>query len=257
MRGLLLAAGGDGDLEGPSSSPSPLPSPSPPGSATTLSPDYRSPSPAPRPATLVTPPLPQTPPPDEELAQPLALPADDSFTENNLPQMSNGGFDQSVQSPSYTPPLDSAAPLPPSLEAMLLPKWRAARDSSNRIYYYHRQTKVTQWEVPWADPIASADIGRPLTIETGDTDTEEERGEDGEDTDTEDDSEDEDVEMTGEAGKEDVPEEQIPDSDLSASEKRMLMRMRGRTKEERSNMRRMKKERDEERSNMRRMKKER
>ena len=257
-------AGDEGDDEGPSrspsppaaskrpriasASPSPLPSPSPPGSATTLSPDYRSPSPAPRPATLVTPPLPQTPPPDEELAQPLALTADDSFTENNVPQMSNGGFDQSVQSPSYTPPLDSAAPLPPSLEAMLRPKWRAARDSSNRIYYYHRQTKVTQWEVPWADPIDSVGgIGRPLTIETEDTDTEEERGEDGEDTDTEDDSEDEDVEMMGEAGKEDIPEEQIPDSDLSASEKRMLMRMRGRTKEERSNMRRMKKERDKER----------
>ena len=258
------AAAEGGDEEGPSrspsppaaakrpriasASPSPLPSPSPPGSATTLSPDYRSPSPAPRPATLVTPPLPQTPPQDEELAQPLSLPMDDSFTENNSPPMSNGGHDQNVQSPSYTPPLDTAAPLPPSLEAMLRPKWRAARDSSNRIYYYHRQTKVTQWEVPWADPIASVgDIGRPLTIETGDTDTEEERGEDGEDTDTEDDSEDEDVEMMGEAGKEEIPEEQIPDSDLSASEKRMLMRMRGRTKEERSNMRRMKKERDKER----------
>ena len=260
----------DGDDEGPSrspsppaaskrprlasTSPSPLPSPSPPGSATTLSPDYRSPSPAPRPATLVTPPLPQTPPPSEALTQPQVLQADDSPTEKSPPPIDNGDFAPSVPSPSYTSPLDTIAPLPPSLEAMLRPKWRAARDSSNRIYYYHKQTKVTQWEVPWADPVATVgDVGRPLTIETGDTDTEEERGEDGEDTDTEDDSEDEDVEMAGETTKEDAPEEQIPDSDLSASEKRMLMRMRGRTKEERSNMRRMKKERYKERREQERL----
>ena len=39
----------------------------------------------------------------------------------------------------------------------------------------------------------------------------------------------------------------MADSDLSASEKRMLLRMRGRSKEERSQARRIKKERDKER----------
>ena len=40
---------------------------------------------------------------------------------------------------------------------------------------------------------------------------------------------------------------EIPDSDLSASEKRMLLRMRNRTKEERRNMRRIKREKFKER----------
>ena len=134
-----------------------------------------------------------------------------------------------------------------ALQAQLLPKWRAARDASGRLYYFHKESREARWELPsFSGPGAREGEGRGHRLETGDTDTEEERGEDGEDTDTEDDSEDEDAEV-GEPKDELGEDEQIPDSDLSASEKRMLLRMRGRTKEERTTIRRMKKERDKER----------
>jgi len=211
----------------------------PPGSVTTLSPgDYRSPSPVSRPTTtsLVTPSLSRSPPREEEdelCSQPLS-------------------------SSTLLPPGSPVLPLPPShpvgpplLEARLQPKWRATRDpASGRLYYYHKVTRLVQWMVPWWSGPGLEGVtespGKGLSIETNDTDNEEERGEDGEDTDTEDDSDEEDVDIT--ESKDEGPEdEQIPDSDLSASEKRMLMRMRGRTKEERTTIRRMKKERDKER----------
>ena len=204
-----------------SASPSPLPSPSPPGSALALSPDYRSPSPAPRPAALVTPPLPPTPPEEEVLRAPA--------------------------SPSPPP----AAPAPP-LEARLQPKWRAVRDSGSRVYYYHRGSRAAQWAVPWLEgaPGGAEGAAHLHKIDTADTDTED-GGEDGEDTDTEEDSEDEEVEQ--EAKDEPMEDEQIPDSDLSASEKKMLLRMRGRTKEERTNLRKQKKERERERREQERL----
>merc|ERR1711881_695309 len=138
----------------------------------------------------------------------------------------------------------------------LPPKWKTARDSSGRVYYYHSVTRVTQWDPPtmeqeeeeedWAN---GEHITSNHSVETADTDDEEDRSEEGEDTDTEDDSEEESEDMSENGGdnKEEAEDGEIPDSDLSASEKRMLMRMRGRTKEERTNIRRLKKERDRER----------
>merc|ERR1711881_757462 len=121
----------------------------------------------------------------------------------------------------------------------LPPKWKTARDSSGRVYYYHSITRVTQWDPPTMEQEEEWAGGEHSTnnhsVETADTDDEDDRSEEGEDTDTEDDSEEESEDMSENGGddKEEAEDGEIPDSDLSASEKRMLMRMRGRTKEER------------------------
>lgn len=147
-----------------------------------------------------------------------------------------------------------------ALIVKLPPKWKTARDSSGRVYYYHSVTRVTQWDPPSLEEEEEGGGGEHVnnvhSVETADTDEEEDRSEEGEDTDTEDDSEEESEEIAAENGgenKEEAEDGEIPDSDLSASEKRMLLRMRGRTKEERTNMRRMKKERDRERREQERM----
>lgn len=139
-------------------------------------------------------------------------------------------------------------------------KWKMARDSEGRAYYYHSSTKAAQWEPPTEEQLAEEEEDdesreereEKIDMETASTDSEgeEDRSEDGEDTDTEDDSEeDETAEGTDSADVEEADKEEgeIPDSDLSASEKKMLLRMRRRTKEERQLSRRQKKERDKER----------
>ena len=137
------------------------------------------------------------------------------------------------------------------------PRWRAARDGSGRVYYYHTVTKQTSWDIPSEehhDEESGAQVSsreESHRIETNDTDSDEDRDEDGDDTDTEEESEEENEE-NGVDSQEPEPSE-IPDSDLSASEKRMLLRMRTRTKEERRNMRRMKREKFKERHEAERM----
>lgn len=149
-----------------------------------------------------------------------------------------------------------------ALIVKLPPKWKSARDSSGRVYYYHSVSRVTQWDPPSQEQEEEEEEGgvdyvnNEYSMETADTDDEEDRSEDGDDTDTEDDSEEESEDTAVENGgenKEEAEDGEIPDSDLSASEKRMLLRMRGRTKEERTNIRRMKKERDKERREQERL----
>jgi len=234
-----------------------------------LSPDYRSPSPVHR-SPLVS--------PSHTSASHLTAPTSVHFLSSSLPS------DEllPVRERSHlSHSLSTEAPLSPSVhsetQAMvhtqthreadsiivkLPPKWKTARDSSGRVYYYHSITRVTQWDPPTMEQEEEEEWagGEHTTnnhsVETADTDDEDDRSEEGEDTDTEDDSEEEsedNISENGGDGKEEAEDGEIPDSDLSASEKRMLMRMRGRTKEERTNIRRLKKERDRERREHERM----
>ena len=140
------------------------------------------------------------------------------------------------------------------------PKWRTARDASGRVYYYHVVTKQTQWEIPNYLDADDEEAGDSVVnsrdedhrVETNDTDSDEDGTEDGDDTDTEEESEEENEE-NGSAAEQEPEVSEIPDSDLSASEKRMLLRMRRRTKEERRNMRRIKREKFKERHEQERM----
>ena len=139
------------------------------------------------------------------------------------------------------------------------PRWRAARDASGRVYYYHTVTRETSWDIPSEEHHDSGESEARGSnseefhrMETNDTDSDEDRDEDGDDTDTEEDSEEENEENGVGDSQEPEPSE-IPDSDLSASEKRMLLRMRTKTKEERRNMRRMKREKFKERHEAERM----
>ena len=142
----------------------------------------------------------------------------------------------------------------------ITPKWRTARDASGRVYYYHVVTKQTQWEIPNYLDADDEDAGDSVVnsrdedhrVETNDTDSDEDGTEDGDDTDTEEESEEENEE-NGSAAEQEPEVSEIPDSDLSASEKRMLLRMRRRTKEERRNMRRIKREKFKERHEQERM----
>ena len=144
------------------------------------------------------------------------------------------------------------------LVVRLPPRWRAARDSSGRVYYYHANTRQAQWQPPsdQQEDRGEVESDRQLSqqayrVETAETDSEEDQGEEGEDTDTEEDSEEETEDSAAPEPEPEVGD--IPDSDLSATEKRMLLRMRRRTKEERRNMRRLKREKLKERHEQERL----
>merc|ERR1719357_2148650 len=237
-----------------------------------LSPDYRSPSPVRR-SPLVSPSWPSNSSNREAQLISQSAPTSVQFlssgisTEELLPTRERSQLAQSLsveaplspyshensQAVIYTQAHRETDPI----IVKLPPKWKTARDSSGRVYYYHSVTRVTQWEPPTEeqqqedeDEYGQVENSTNYhSIDTADTDDEEDRSEDGDDTDTEEDSEEESDDVASEKGEnnEEAEDGEIPDSDLSASEKRMLLRMRGRTKEERTNMRRLKKERDRER----------
>ena len=231
------------------------------GGSVDISPDYRSPSPVNRAAS-----------------PPKSLPfLSSSASEEPLLQTHREEESCDHQEPSLThevksesshvesasvdlgpsqPRTTAAGDTGPGLLVRLPPRWRAARDPSGRVYFYHCHTKQAQWEPPTEDHEERFDSEVPPTqetyrIETAETDSEEDQGEEGEDTDTEEDSEEETEDSGAPEPEPEVGE--IPDSDLSASEKRMLLRMRRRTKEERRNMRRLKREKFKERHEQERL----
>jgi len=130
--------------------------------------------------------------------------------------------------------------------------WRAARDSSGRVYYYHVEEMVPQWELPVSNErfdqestVASSDESverEEIPMETNSSDDEEEEDSD---------EEKENGEETEETEAEPIEESQlVQDYDLSASEKKMLLRMRDRSqsaKLERSNRRKAKRRAERER----------
>ena len=229
-----------------------------------LSPDYRSPSPVVR-----------SPPTSLQFLSSAPAPGQDAVLQSHAAELSAAHEEQVLQHEAAQPEALPASALnaePPSqniprdggdsggLVVRIPPKWRTARDGSGRVYYYHAVTKQTQWEIPagaWREDMGEDAGGVATTreeshrMETNDTDSDEDRGEDGDDTDTEEESEEENEENGVPEQEPEVSE--IPDSDLSASEKRMLLRMRRRTKEERRNMRRIKREKFKERHEQERL----
>ena len=225
------------------------------GESVDISPDYRSPSPVNRSAS-----------PPRSIPFLSSSSAQDGLLQTHREEESCHHQDQDltheVKSSSLSlgphQPRTAAGDGGSGLVVRLPPRWRAARDTSGRVYYYHCQTKETQWEPPsqerQEEPREGCDLQetkQSYRVETTETDSEEEQGEEGEDTDTEEDSEEETEDNGAPEPEPEVGE--IPDSDLSASEKRMLLRMRRRTKEERRNMRRLKREKFKERHEQERL----
>ena len=229
-----------------------------------LSPDYRSPSPVSR----------SSPPTSTQFlsSSPPSHQSDTVLSTSQTRDVSAGHEEQSVSAPAEHLSSTSHLNVEPATQIVhrdgagdtgavvvrVPPKWRVARDAGGRVYYYHVVTKQTSWELPGHDQMSDDAPGDVVSqreesqrMETNETDSDDDPGDDGEDTDTEEESEEE-VEENGVTEQE--PEVgEIPDSDLSASEKRMLLRMRRRTKEERKHMRRMKREKFKERHEQERM----
>ena len=226
------------------------------GASVDISPDYRSPSPVTR---SLTPPtslsfLSSAGCEDPVLETRQHQPCSPHHQELSLHQTE---ADNSAASANLGPHQPQAAACEAGLVVRLPPRWRAARDGSGRVYYYHAATRQSQWEPPSEDQedgeagTAGQHSQQAYRVETAETDSEEDQGEEGEDTDTEEDSEEETEESAAPEPEPEVGD--IPDSDLSATEKRMLLRMRRRTKEERRNMRRLKREKLKERHEQERL----
>jgi len=126
----------------------------------------------------------------------------------------------------------------------LPPKWKMAKDSKGRPYYYHMKSKVSQWVPPSWDEDNIINIKKcveeltEVEIETASTDNSEDYDEAEESDEEEDESEDD------EKRKNTILDS---GSDLSAHEKELLLKSpKRRTKEERQHERRQKRERDRE-----------
>ena len=233
------------------------------GASVDISPDYRSPSPVHRSATpptslsFLSSAASEDPVLETRRAEPCSpeLQEPPGLQHEVRPVNSQVGRTASANLGPHQP--QAAATSEAGLVVRLPPRWRAARDSSGRVYYYHAATRQAQWQPPEDDPEeAEAESDRQLSqqayrVETAETDSEEDQGEEGEDTDTEEDSEEETEDSAAPEPEPEVGD--IPDSDLSATEKRMLLRMRRRTKEERRNMRRLKREKLKERHEQERL----
>ena len=232
-----------------------------------LSPDYRSPSPVSRTSPPTSPPtslqfLSSNPQSEATLLQSSGQDLSAAHEEQSLHYEANieslpasSGLNTEPEAQGITRDAAEGG----GLVVRIPPRWRAARDASGRVYYYHTVTKETSWDIPSEEHHEAGDSEARGSnseefhrMETNDTDSDEDRDEDGDDTDTEEDSEEENEENGLGDSQEPEPSE-IPDSDLSASEKRMLLRMRTKTKEERRNMRRMKREKFKERHEAERM----
>jgi histone-lysine N-methyltransferase SETD2 len=64
-------------------------------------------------------------------------------------------------------------PLPPPVQ--LPPKWKSAKDSEGRTYYYHVKTRISQWEPPqWTEADQQPDSETSSESSDEDEDEEEE-----------------------------------------------------------------------------------
>ncbi|PNF22139.1 hypothetical protein B7P43_G06798 [Cryptotermes secundus] len=109
-------------------------------------------------------------------------------------------------------------PLPPPVQ--LPPKWKSAKDSEGRTYYYHVKTRISQWEPPqWTEADQQPDSETSSESSDDDEDeeeedesssTEEEEEEGEQEEKIEEDEEDEDEDEVAEE-KEDIEEEEMKD----------------------------------------------
>lgn len=77
-------------------------------------------------------------------------------------------------------------PLPPPVQ--LPPKWKSAKDSEGRIYYYHVKTRISQWEPPqWTEADQQPDS--ETSSESSDDDEDEEEDEESSSTEEEEEGE--------------------------------------------------------------------
>jgi histone-lysine N-methyltransferase SETD2 len=69
--------------------------------------------------------------------------------------------------PAPPPPLPAPVQLPP--------KWKSAKDSEGRVYYYHVKTRISQWEPPqWTEADQQAESETSSESSDDDEDDEEE-----------------------------------------------------------------------------------
>jgi len=147
----------------------------------------------------------------------------------------------------------SAANTSTQLVVRLPRHWKVARDSEGRLYYYHVESRLAQWEPPTPEQLAQEeDTEHHRNIEDyipeeGEMETNSSEDEDEEEEDDEEDEE----EKEGEESVEPIEEGELTqDQDLSSSEKKMLLRIRNRTfssREERSVRRKAKRRLERER----------
>nr|CAD7258953.1 unnamed protein product [Timema shepardi] len=160
------------------------------------------------------PPLPYDPPPQPHL-QP-------GYMDPLLPEFIPLPSGPQPQPQSLYAPLPQTLvpPQPPLPPVKLPPKWKAAKDSEGRTYYYHVKTRLSQWEFPvWPDDLTAqqeTDSSSGSSDEDDDEEDDEEEESSSEEDDEldkgeDDDDEDDDEEIADEV-KEDKRESSIVNS---------------------------------------------
>ncbi|XP_075214845.1 SET domain containing 2 [Lycorma delicatula] len=100
-----------------------------------------------------------------------------------------------------------AVPPPPPPSVRLPPKWKSAKDSEGRTYYYHVKTRVSQWEPPVWDQHQQPQPQQSDSSSDSDDDS------DDESSSTSEDEEEEEEEKNEEEEEEDMEEEPEPEYD--------------------------------------------
>lgn len=91
--------------------------------------------------------------------------AGEPLIRQSLPDLDLAALELAAQM-EYQPPIaeskEEEAPPPPSPPtapvSKLPPNWKSAKDSENRVYYYHAYTRKTQWEMPTGDEESDNDM---------------------------------------------------------------------------------------------------
>lgn len=84
---------------------------------------------------------------------------------------------------------ETLPPLPPPPVVRLPPKWKSAKDSEGRTYYYHVKTRVSQWEPPVWDQSQQPQPQQSDSSSESEDDSEEESSSTSEEEEEEDDGE--------------------------------------------------------------------
>lgn len=87
-------------------------------------------------------------------------------------------YDDSVSTENVQVPFEESSPnelnrpiiteVPLNVPIKLPPKWKTAKDTKGRVYYYHIKERVSQWEPPqWTEEDARIEAARTVAIEMG------------------------------------------------------------------------------------------
>lgn len=92
-------------------------------------------------------------------------PLEASYHDSVPPESVQFSYDENCISEINRPVITE---VPFNVPIKLPPKWKTAKDSKGRVYYYHTKERVSQWEPPqWTEEDARIEAARTVAMEMG------------------------------------------------------------------------------------------